>query len=181
MRKKLVIFPRKFIKPSFVFLIEKKREGGEFTEDEIRFIVDSIFDGKMSGPQMAALSMAIFFRGMSAQETAVFAEEMMLSGEMVDLSQITKPKIDKYSTGGVGDKTSLVLAPLAAACGVVMPTMSGVDEEFLISNLEKLSAIPGFKSNLSLNGISYNNYPTLSHNKKHVGFYVANGIRHMKG
>lgn len=150
MRKKSIIVPRKFVKPSFIFLIEKKREGGEFTEDEIRYIVDSIFDGKMSESQMAALSMAIFFRGMSAQETAIFAEEMMLSGEMVDLAKITRPKVDKYSTGGVGDKTSLVLAPLAAACGLVMPTMVGVDEEFLISNLDKLRAIPGFKPKLSL-------------------------------
>ncbi len=94
--------------------------------------------------------MAIYFQGMSAQETASLTEEMMLSGEVVDLSKITKPKIDKYSTGGVGDKTSLVLAPLAAACGVVMPMMNGVDEEFVISNLDKLSSISGYNPDVDL-------------------------------
>ena len=99
MRKK-IISPRKFIKPTFAFLIEKKRDGGEFTEDEIRYLVDSILDKEMPEYQMAALAMAIFFQGMSAQETATFAEEMMLSGEVIDLTDITRPKIDKYSTGG---------------------------------------------------------------------------------
>lgn len=150
MAQKSLLASRKFIKPSFSYLIEKKRDGGEFTEDEIRYVVDSILDKEMPEFQMAALAMAIFFQGMSAQETAVFAEEMMLSGEVIDLSKITKPKIAKYSTGGVGDKTSLVLAPLAAASGVVMPSMNGIDENFVISNLDKLSAIPGFRVDLSL-------------------------------
>ena len=148
--RKTIVLSRKFIKPTFVYLIEKKRDGGEFTHDEIRFVVDSIMDGKLPEDQMAALAMAIYFQGMSAQETASLAEEMMLSGEVVDLSKITMPKVDKYSTGGVGDKTSIVLAPLAAACGVVMPSMNGVDEEFVISNLDKLSAIPGFSDDLPL-------------------------------
>ncbi len=150
MMRKKIISPRKFIKPTFSYLIEKKRDGGEFTEDEIRYVVDSILDKEMPEYQMSALAMAIFFQGMSAQETAIFAEEMMLSGEVIDLTSITRPKIDKYSTGGVGDKTSLVLGPLAAACGVIMPMMNGVDEEFTISNLDKLSAIPGFKGEMEL-------------------------------
>ena len=149
MRKKY-ISPRKFIKPSYAYLIEKKRDGGEFTQEEIRYIVDSIIDKELPSSQLAALAMAIYFQGMSAQETATLSEELMLSGEVVDLSKITKPKVDKYSTGGVGDKTSLVLAPLAAACGVVMPMMIGVDEDFVISNLDKLSAISGFNSNFEL-------------------------------
>lgn len=149
MRKKIVS-ARKFVKPSFAYLIEKKRDGGEFSHDEIRYVVDSIYDKELPKHQLAALVMSIYFQGMSAQETAILAEEMMLSGEVVDLSRITKPKIDKYSTGGVGDKTSLVLIPLAAACGVVMPNMNGVDEEFVISNLDKLSAIPGFNPKLDL-------------------------------
>lgn len=148
--KKKIIAPKKFIKPSFTYLIEKKRDAGEFTKDEIRFIVDSIMDEEMPQYQQAALAMAIYFRGMSAQETAYLAEELMLSGEVVDLSDIAKPKIDKYCTGGVGDKTSLVLPPLAAACGVIMPTMVGPDEDFIISTLDKLSAIPGFNPSLSL-------------------------------
>lgn len=149
MRKKIVS-ARKFVKPSFAYLIEKKRDGGEFNQDEIRYIVDSVMDKEMPQHQLAALCMAIYFQGMSAQETATLSEEMMLSGEVIDLSRITKPKIDKYSTGGVGDKTSLVLVPLAAACGVVMPNMNGVDEEFVISNLDKLAAIPGFSPKMDL-------------------------------
>lgn len=86
---------------------------------------------------------------MSAQETAILTEEMMLSGEVIDLSHISKPKIDKYSTGGVGDKTALVLAPLAMASGVVVPMMCGVEQEFVITTLEALGR-PGFKSHMSI-------------------------------
>jgi len=149
MRKK-ILAPKRYIKPSYAFLVEKKRDGGEFSQEEIRYIVDSLLDKEMPEYQMAALAMAIYFQGMSAQETAILAEEMMLSGEVVDLSEISRPKIDKYSTGGVGDKTSLVLAPLAVACGVVMPMMVGQDEEFLISSLDKLDAIPGFSGSMNL-------------------------------
>jgi len=116
--------------PSFSYLIEKKRDGGEFSEDEIRFLVDSILDEDMPQYQQAAWVMAVFFQGMSAQETAFFAEEMMLSGEVIEMSDVSRPKIEKYSTGGVGDKTTLVLGPLAAAAGVAMPLMNGDDEEF---------------------------------------------------
>ncbi len=148
--KRKSVLARKFVKPSYSYLIEKKRDGGEFDHDEIRYIVDSIIDKEMPDYQMAALAMAIYFQGMSAQETAVLAEEMMLSGDVVDLSKITMPKIEKYSTGGVGDKTTMVLVPLAAACGVVMPAMNGVDEEMVISTLQKLSSIPGFDPELSM-------------------------------
>ena len=86
---------RRFIKPSYAYLIEKKRDGQEFTKEEIRYIIDSILDGEMPDFQMAAMAMAIFFQGMSAQETAILTEEMMLSGEVIDLSHIAKPKIDK--------------------------------------------------------------------------------------
>ena len=103
MRKK-IISARKFVKPSFAALIEKKRSGGELSDEEIRYVVDSILDKEMPEFQMAALAMAVYFQGMSAQETATFAEEMMLSGEDIDLTEISRPKIDKYSTGGVGDK-----------------------------------------------------------------------------
>jgi pyrimidine-nucleoside phosphorylase len=141
---------RKFIKPTYSFLIEKKRDGGEFTQEEIRYIIDSTLDGEMPQPQLAALLMAIYFQQMSAQETAILTEEMMLSGEVIDLSHISKPKIDKYSTGGVGDKTSLVLVPLAMASGVVVPMMCGVEHEYLINTLDKLGAFPGFKSHQSI-------------------------------
>ena len=132
---------RRFVKPSFTYLIEKKRDGAEFTQDEIRFIVDSTLDGEMPQHQLSALAMAIYFSGMSAQETAQLTEELMLSGEVVDLSGIAKPKIDKYSTGGVGDKTALVLVPFAMAAGVVVPMMCGVEHDYIINTLDKLGAI----------------------------------------
>ena len=147
--KKRIAAPRKFIKPTFTFLVEKKRDGGEFTPEEIRFIVESIYDDEMLDYQQAALLMAIFFQNMSAQETAAYAEEMMLSGEVVDLSRFTRPKIDKYSTGGLATRP-LVLGPLAAAAGVLMPTMNGEDEDYGIRNLTKLSSIPGFKAKADL-------------------------------
>ena len=137
-------------KPSYAYLIEKKREGHEFTEDEVRNIVDSILDDDMPDYQMAALIMAIFFKDMAAQETAVFADEMILTGETLELSSITRPKVAKYSTGGVGDKTTLILSAIGAACGVVVPGMSSHDEDFVITVHNKLSSIPGFKTNLSL-------------------------------
>ena len=137
---------RRFVKPSYTYLIEKKRDGGEFSQDEIRYIIDSTEEGEIPQYQLAALAMAIYFQGMSAQETAILTEELMLSGEVIDLSHIAKPKIDKYSTGGVGDKTSLVLVPLAVASGIVVPMMCGQEQEYVIGTLDKLSAIPGFKS-----------------------------------
>ncbi len=149
MRKK-TLANRRFVKPSYTYLIEKKRDGGEFNQEEIRYIVDSMLDGEMPQHQLAALAMAIYFQGMSAAETAILTEEMMLSGEVIDLSKLSRPKIDKYSTGGVGDKTSIVLVALAAASGVVVPMMSGADEDFVIGTLDKLSAIPGYKTELSI-------------------------------
>jgi pyrimidine-nucleoside phosphorylase len=147
---KRLISSRKFIKPSFTYLIQKKRDSNEFSQEEIRYIVDALSTGEIPDYQLAALIMAIYFQGMSAQETAVLTEELILSGEVIDLSKITKPKIDKYSTGGVGDKTSMVLVPLAAVCGVVMPMINEVDEEFIISTLDKFRAIPNFNADLQL-------------------------------
>ena len=138
------------LKPSYAYLIEKKCEGGEFTEEEVRNIVDSILDDEMPDYQLAALIMAIFFKDMAAQETATFADEMILTGETLELSNITKPKVAKYSTGGVGDKTSLILSAIGAACGVVVPGMSSPDEDFVITVHNKLSSVPGFKTKLSL-------------------------------
>jgi pyrimidine-nucleoside phosphorylase len=147
---KRTIPSRRFIKPSYTYLIEKKRDGDEFTQEEIRYIIDSTLDGEMPQYQLAALAMAIYFQGMSAQETAVLTEEMMLSGEVIDLSHIAKPKIDKYSTGGIGDKTSLVLVPLAVASGIVLPMMCGEGQDYVISSLAKLGSVPGFRSDLSI-------------------------------
>lgn len=144
MKKKQIISPKKENKPTFSHLIEKKRDGGEFTDEEVRYIVDSILDEEMPQFQLSALIMAIYFQGMSAQEIASLAQEIMLSGEVLDLSFITSPKIDRYATGGVGDKTAMVLPAVAAAAGVVVPAMIGPEEDFTIHTLEKLSAIPGF-------------------------------------
>lgn len=151
--KKEIVSGRKFIKPSFAYLVEKKRDGGEFSDEEIRYVVDSIYDEEMPDYQLSALAMAIYFKGMSAQETAVLAEEIMLSGEVVDLSKIAQPKIDKYSTGGVGDKTSIVLGPLAVACGVVMPTLKSPEEDFVITDLDKMSVLKGYNSKISLKDV----------------------------
>ena len=142
--------PSKDKTPSFTYLIEKKREGGEFADEEIRNIVDAILDEEMPEYQQAAWVMATFFQGMSAQETANFTEEMMLSGEVIEMMDVSRPKIEKYSTAGVGDKTTLVLGPLASAAGVAMPMMNGDDEEFLTSNCDKLKAIPKIKTSMEL-------------------------------
>jgi len=138
------------MKPSYAYLIEKKRDGHEFTEDEVRNIVDSILDDDMPEYQMAALIMAIFFKDMAAQETAVFADEMILTGDTLELSSITRPKVAKYSTGGVGDKTSMILSAVGAACGVVVPGMSSPDEDFVVTVHDKMASIPGFKTKLTL-------------------------------
>ncbi|MDR1818341.1 MAG: thymidine phosphorylase [Puniceicoccales bacterium] len=137
-------------KPSFAYLIEKKRDGGEFTNEEIRQIVDAIMDGEMPEAQQAALAMAIFFKQMTAQETAALAEEMKLSGEELDLNKVRKSKICKISTGGVGDKTTLILAALGAATGVIVPCMGIRDEDFEITTVAKIGALPGVKTKYSL-------------------------------
>ena len=136
--------------PSFAYLIEKKRECEEFSDSEMRYIVESILNGTIPSHQLAALIMAIYFQGLSAQETAVLTEEMMLSGEVVDLTDIGMPKISLYSIGGVGDKSNLVLTPLVAACGVIVPSVIGKDESFIFGNLRKLESIPGLKTEMDV-------------------------------
>ncbi|MDE6576488.1 MAG: thymidine phosphorylase [Opitutales bacterium] len=139
---------RNFMEPSYAYLIEKKRDGEEFTDEEIRFITNSILDKTIPDHQLAALAMAIYFQGMTPQEIAVLTEEMMLTGEVFELPRITRPKLDRYATGGVGDKSGLVLIPLAAACGIAVPSMIGEEEGFVISDLDKLRSIPGFQSEI---------------------------------
>ena len=100
------------------WIIEKKRDGAALAPDEIREFIAGFTTGAIPDYQMAALAMAIFFRGMAPDETAALTEAMMRSGDVLDTSSIAAPKIDKHSTGGIGDKVSLVLAPLVACCGV---------------------------------------------------------------
>jgi pyrimidine-nucleoside phosphorylase len=133
-----------------VDVITKKREGNELSESEIDLLVEGYTAGRIPDYQMAALCMAIFYRGMTAEETLHLTRCMAHSGAVLDLSGLAGPKIDKHSTGGVGDKTSLVLAPLLAAAGVYVPKISGRGLGFTGGTLDKLESIPGFQINLTL-------------------------------
>jgi len=131
-------------------LICRKRDGGVLARKETFDFVEGLVRGEIPDYQCAALLMAIYFRGLDARETADLTEAMMRSGQVLDLSEFPQPKIDKHSTGGVGDKTSLVVAPVAAAGGLLVPMISGRALGHTGGTLDKLESIPGFNTRLTV-------------------------------
>ena len=130
-------------------LITKKKRGGELSADELSYIINGYTAGEIPDYQVSALLMAIYFRGMTVAETAALTEIMAASGGHIDLSGIPGHKIDKHSTGGVGDKTTLIVSPIAAACGCAAPKMSGRGLGHTGGTVDKLESIPGFRTNLT--------------------------------
>ena len=135
-----------------VDLITKKRDGKELSSAEIEWFVQQFTAGKIPDYQVAALAMALYFQGMNAHETTALTLAMANSGEILDLSStVAIPTVDKHSTGGVGDKTTLVVAPIVSACGAAVGKMSGRGLGHSGGTLDKLDAIPGFSSDVSSN------------------------------
>lgn len=131
-------------------IIKKKRNGFSLSEEEIQFFIQTYTRGDIPDYQMSALTMAIYFRGMSREETLFLTKAMLFSGDVVDFSSIPLAKVDKHSTGGVGDKTSLILAPIVAAGGVAVPMISGRGLGHTGGTLDKLESIPGFNTQLDI-------------------------------
>jgi len=131
-------------------LIRRKRDGGKLDRAEIALLIHAYARNKIPDYQFAAFLMAVYFQGLDPTETADLTRAMIESGRVLDLSDIKKPKIDKHSTGGVGDKVSLILAPLMASCGLCVPMISGRGLGHTGGTLDKLESIPGFRTDLSL-------------------------------
>jgi pyrimidine-nucleoside phosphorylase len=131
------------------WIIEKKRDGKQLSEDEIREFIAKYAVGDIPDYQMSALAMAIFFQGMSFEEVTILTDAMMRSGDLIDTGVLTRPTADKHSTGGIGDKVSLILAPLAACCGVAVPMLSGRGLGITGGTLDKLESIAGYRTDLS--------------------------------
>ena len=135
---------------STIELIRKKRDKESLSKEEIKFLISSYTKNKIPDYQFSSFLMAVFLNGMNSEETSYLTEAMLYSGKVVNLDFLKGKKVDKHSTGGVGDKTSLIIAPIAAAAGVYVPMISGRGLGHTGGTLDKLDAIPGFKTNLSL-------------------------------
>lgn len=130
-------------------IIAKKRDGGSLSNEEIERFIDGVVDGSWADYQISALVMAMFIRGLDKREQDELTRAMIYSGKVLDLSNVGRPVVDKHSTGGVGDKTSLIIAPIAAACGLAVPMISGRGLGHTGGTLDKLESIPGFNVDLS--------------------------------
>ena len=130
-------------------VIKKKRDGGELSKEEIQFFIDGYVDGSIPDYQASALCMAIFYKGMTEEETATLTLAMANSGDTVDLSVFGDKTVDKHSTGGVGDKTTLVVAPIVSSLGCVIAKMSGRGLGHTGGTVDKLESIEGFNTALS--------------------------------
>ena len=142
-------------------IIEKKRDSKELTKEEINYFISEYTNGNIADYQMSALIMAIYLNGMTKQETTDLTLAMAHSGEILDLSKLGKVIVDKHSTGGVGDKVSLILLPLVASLGVAVAKMSGRGLGFTGGTVDKLESIPGYKTNIDMD--------TFVQNVKNIG------------
>jgi len=131
-------------------LLRRKRDGGELQRNEIEFLINGYTQDAVPDYQMSAWLMAVLLRGMTRGELAALTESMLHSGQVLDFQDLPAPKVDKHSTGGVGDKTSLIVAPVVAAGGLYVPMISGRGLGHTGGTLDKLESIPGFNVNLSV-------------------------------
>lgn len=148
-----------------VDLIEKKRDGGELTSDEIRWLISEYVAGRIPDYQMSAFLMAVYFRGMTEEETVALTSAMAESGGKIDLSEVPGTKVDKHSTGGVGDTVTLILVPLMGAAGLVMAKLSGRALGHTGGTIDKFEAIPGVRTELPL--------PKIIEQAKRIGVVIA--------
>ncbi|PIV66750.1 MAG: thymidine phosphorylase, partial [Nitrospirae bacterium CG01_land_8_20_14_3_00_44_22] len=131
-------------------IIKKKRDGAELSREELSFLISAYLSNKIPDYQMSSFLMAVYFRGMTDAETIALTELMLASGSRLDFSDISTPKVDKHSTGGVGDKTSIILAPLIAAMNVKVPMIAGRGLGHTGGTIDKLESIPGLRTDLSI-------------------------------